>query len=78
MKAEEKVNIVTKKLLLDKDKCSLELERFINSDIPIEQLTEQITDKLNDYRDSIANIQLWLEFMEPNNNSEEGENNTNK
>lgn len=70
----EKVNIITKKLLLEKEKNELELERFINSDIPINELTEGITEKLNNYRDSISNIQLWLEFIDSDNNSKGGEN----
>lgn len=75
MDIKEKINIVTSHLLLKKQKTELELERFINDDNSIEELCDGVEKRLNEYRDSISNVTLWLDFIEPVNEPEEGNNN---
>lgn len=75
MSIKDKIELITNHLMLEKKRNELELERFVNSDIPLEDLCSNITTKLNDYRNSINNVTLWLDFIGPiNNNPEEGEN----
>ena len=74
MSIEEKINIVTSHLLLQKQKAELELERFINSDSTIEELCKGVEERINKYRDTTSNISLWLDFVEPINNPEEDNN----
>ena len=75
MDVKEKINIVTKHLVLEKEKNTLELERFINTDTSIDELTNEITGKINKYRDSISNLTIWLEFIDPISNPNEGNEN---
>lgn len=72
MDTQRKLDLITNHLLLEKKKAELELERFINSDISVDIICKNINDKLNNYRDTIANISLWMEFLEPSNKPEEG------
>jgi len=75
MDIKTKLGIITNHLVLEKTKAEAELERFVNSDLPINQICEEIGVKLNNYRDSISNVTLWLEFIEPiDNKPEEGNN----
>jgi hypothetical protein len=74
MDTQKKIDIITNHLVLEKRKSELELERFINSDISVEEICENINNKLNNYRNTIANVSLWLEFLEPSNKPEEGNN----
>lgn len=74
MDTQKKIEIITNHLLLEKKKSELELERFINSDSSIQEICTNIGDKLNNYRNTIANVSLWLEFLEPLNKPEEGNN----
>lgn len=75
MDIKEKINIVTSHLLLKKQKTELELERFINGDNTIDELCGGVEKRLNEYRDSVANVTLWLDFIKPVNEPEEGNNN---
>jgi hypothetical protein len=72
MDTQKKLEIITNHLLLEKKKAELELERFINSDASVDDICKNIEDKLNNYRNTIANVSIWLEFLEPSNKPEEG------
>ena len=62
----QKFNLLTNHLILDKEKKQLELERFINdNNLSVDVMCNDIASKLNDYRDSIKNLEIWLEFIEP-------------
>jgi len=75
MDVKTKIGIITNHLILEKTKAEAELERFVNSDVPIDEICSKIGGKLNNYRDSISNFTLWLEFIEPiDNKPEEGNN----
>ena len=63
MNKDEKINLITSHLILEKQKSELELERFLNSDISINELCGNISNKINDYRNSISNISVWVEFI---------------
>lgn len=71
----EKFELLTTHLTLEKRKKELELERFINdNNLSIDSICENLTNKLNDYRNSIENLKIWLEFIEPINNNKTTEN----
>lgn len=70
MDTQRKLDLITNYLLLEKKKAELELERFINSDMSVDIICENINGKLNNYRDTIANVSLWMEFLEPSNKPE--------
>lgn len=74
MDAQKKIDVITNHLLLEKNKAELELERFINSDISVDDICNNISYKLNRYRETIANVSLWFEFLEPANKPEQGNN----
>jgi hypothetical protein len=69
MDINKKFGLLTNHLVLEKEKKHLELERFINDNINIEDTCSQLGGKLNDYRNSIENLRIWLEFIEPINNT---------
>jgi hypothetical protein len=73
MDINKKFELLTNHLVLEKEKKHLELERFINDNINIEDTCTQLSTKLNNYRDSIENLRIWLEFIEPINNTENKE-----
>ena len=75
MDTQKKLDIITNHLLLEKKKAELELERFINIDTSVDNICNGISQKLDNYRNTIANVSLWLEFLEPSNKPEEGINN---
>jgi hypothetical protein len=68
MTREEKINIITNHLVLQKQKSELELERFLNSDTSIDLLCTGIEDRISTYRNNIININMWLEFVQPQDN----------
>jgi len=69
MDINKKFGLLTNHLVLEKEKKHLELERFINDNINIEDTCSHLGNKLNDYRNSIENLRIWLEFIEPINNT---------
>ena len=74
MDVKHKFNLITNHLLLEKEKKHLELERFINdSNVSIDLICDNISDKLKDYRDSSSNLETWMELIEPINNKPEKE-----
>ena len=73
MDINKKFELLTNHLVLEKEKKHLELERFINDNINIEDTCTLLSTKLNNYRDSIENLRIWLEFIEPINNTENKE-----
>jgi hypothetical protein len=71
----EKFELLTTHLTLEKRKKELELERFINdNNLSIGDICENLNNKLNDYRNSIENLKIWLDFIEPINNNKTTEN----
>ena len=70
MDINKKFELLTNHLVLEKEKKHLELERFINENINIDDMCYQLSDKINDYRNSIENLRIWLDFIEPINNTE--------
>jgi hypothetical protein len=74
MDSNTKIEIITNYLILQKRKQELELERFINSGVSIDELCSGVEERLDKYRASTANISLWLEMVGSNNNPE-GDNN---
>jgi len=76
MDINKKFDLLTNHLVLEKEKKHLELERFINDNIVIDDMCHDLSNKITDYRNSIDNLRIWLEFIEPINNTEknEGEN----
>jgi len=70
----QKFTLLTNHLVLEKEKKKIELERFINdNNLSIDDICDSISKKLNDYRDSINNLETWMELIEPVNNPEKGE-----
>jgi|TARA_R110000803_G_scaffold182273_1_gene244579 hypothetical protein len=66
MDINKKFELITKQLVLEKEKKHLELERYINTNnLDISNLCEEVTNKLNEYRSSTENLNLWLELIEP-------------
>jgi len=70
MNREDKISVITNHLVLKKQKSELELERFLNSDISVDELCDGIEDKLVEFKNSISNISMWLEFTGVQNNPE--------
>lgn len=68
MDKNEKINVITNHLILEKQKSELELERFLNSDISVDELCNGISDKINRYRNTVSNINMWVEFIAPQDN----------
>ncbi len=73
MDINKKFELLTNHLVLEKEKKHLELERFINDNINIEDTCTQLSTKLNNYRDSIENLRIWIKFKETINNTENKE-----
>ena len=74
MDVKHKFNLITNHLALEKGKKHLELERFINdSNTSVDTICELIPNKLQEYRDSINNLDTWMELIEPINNKPEEE-----
>jgi len=72
MDVKQKFNLITNHLILEKEKKHLELERFINdSNSSVDVICNTIPEKLKNYRDSINNLDTWLELIEPINNKPE-------
>lgn len=73
MDVKQKFTLLTNHLVLEKEKKKIELERFINdNNLSIEHVCDEITNKLNDYRNSMKNLDTWMELIEPVNNPKEG------
>lgn len=70
MNRDDKISVITNHLVLKKQKSELELERFLNSDISVDELCDGIEDKLVEFKNSISNISMWLEFTGVQNNPE--------
>jgi hypothetical protein len=70
MDTQKKLDLITNHLVLEKKKAELDLESFINNTNSIEEICVKIENKLDRYRNTIANVTLWLEFLEPTNKPE--------
>ncbi len=72
MEVKQKFNLITNHLMLEKEKKHLELERFINNDDnDVNVVCNLIPSKLQEYRESINNLNTWMELIEPINNKPE-------
>lgn len=66
MDVKQKFNLLTSHLMLEKEKHQVELERFINDNsLGVESMCEYLPQKLDNYRNSIKNLDIWLKFIEP-------------
>ena len=74
MDVKQKFTLLTNHLVLEKEKKKIELERFINdNNLSIDYVCDEITNRLNDYRNSIKNLETWMELIEPVNNPKKGD-----
>ena len=79
MDVKQKFNLITNHLMLEKEKKHLELERFINDDdVNINTVCELTSKRLQEYRESINNLDTWMELIEPINNKPEEKKRVNK